>query len=153
MARDAGQGILLTDPPMPAGPRARTQPVAPPATSDPFGEAAVAIELRPGFPGGWFSAIFAPRAPPGADPTRYFRKLQPMTETAPKPRKGYVRCEVLLPALRYQLRPHPDEPSVCVVAVLTPDGPLTLTLHKDALAQLGTAMMLEANRMPASART
>ncbi|MCT8973331.1 hypothetical protein [Microbaculum marinisediminis] len=69
-------------------------------------------------------------------------------EEAPKPRKGYVRSEVLLPALRYNLQPHPDEPSVCVVALMTPDGPVTLTLHKDALAQLGTAMMVEANRMP-----
>ncbi|WP_436643413.1 hypothetical protein [Microbaculum sp. FT89] len=73
-------------------------------------------------------------------------------EEAPKPRKGYVRSEVLLPALRYNLQPHPDEPSVCVVALMTPDGPVTLTLHKDALAQLGTAMMVEANRMPDTSR-
>ena len=75
-----------------------------------------------------------------------------MSEEAPKPRKGYVRSEVLLPALRFQLRPHPDEPSVCVVAVMTPDGAVTLTLHKDALAQMGTAMMVEANRMPDATR-
>lgn len=73
-----------------------------------------------------------------------------MEDKAPSARKGYVRSEVLLPALRYQLQPHPDEPSVCIVAIVTPDGPVTLTLHKDALAQLGTAMMVEANRMPAS---
>ncbi len=72
-------------------------------------------------------------------------------DEAPKARKGYVRSEVLLPALRYSLQPHPDEPSVCVVALMTPDGPVTLTMHKDALAQLGTAMMVEANRMPGTA--
>jgi hypothetical protein len=75
-----------------------------------------------------------------------------MEDSAPKARKGYVRSEVLLPALRYQLTPHPDEPSVCVVAVMTPDGAVTLTLHKDALAQFGTAMMVEANRMPDTAK-
>ena len=75
-----------------------------------------------------------------------------MSEEGPKPRKGYVRSEVLLPALRFQLRPHPDEPSVCIVVLMTPDGPVTLTMHKDALAQLGTAMMVEANRMPGTTR-
>ncbi len=72
---------------------------------------------------------------------------------APKARKGYVRSGVLLPALRYQLQPHPDEPTVCVVALQTPDGPVTLTLHKDALAQLGTAMMIEANKMVETGKT
>ncbi|MEJ8572395.1 hypothetical protein [Microbaculum marinum] len=74
-----------------------------------------------------------------------------MEQNVPKARKGYVRSEVLQPALRYQLNPHPDEPSVCVVAILTPEGPLTLTLHKDALSQLGTAMIVEAQKMPDTA--
>ncbi len=75
-----------------------------------------------------------------------------MSKEAPKTRKGYVRCEILQPALRYQLSPHPEEPSVCVVAILTPEGPLTLTMHKDALSQLGTAMIVEAQKMPDTTR-
>lgn len=74
-----------------------------------------------------------------------------MDETAPKPRKGYVRAEVLLPALRYQIRQHPDEPAVGVLAILTPDGAVTLTLHKDAIAQLGTALILESQKMAGGA--
>lgn len=70
-----------------------------------------------------------------------------MSESEAKPpRKGYVRCEVLLPALSYQLAQHPDEPAVSVFAVMTPDGPVTLTLHKDALSQLGSAMLVQAGR-------
>lgn len=72
-----------------------------------------------------------------------------MKENAPKARKGFVRSEVLMPALSYQISRHPDEPTVGVVALLTPDGPVTLTLHKDAMAQFGTALMIEANKMPA----
>jgi|GEM_PF-2320651 len=75
-----------------------------------------------------------------------------MKDDAPKARKGYVRSEVLMPALRYQLQPHPDEPTVCIVILMTPDGPVTLTMHKDALAQLGTAMMMEAAKMPETGR-
>lgn len=74
-----------------------------------------------------------------------------MDETAQKPRKGYVRAEVLLPALRYQIRQHPEDASVGVLAIMTPDGTVTLTLHRDAIAQLGTAMILEAQKMAGNA--
>lgn len=69
-----------------------------------------------------------------------------MEEKAPRARRGYVRCEVLMPALSYHLERHPEEPSVCVLAILTPEGPLALTLHEDAMSQLGSALLLEAQK-------
>jgi hypothetical protein len=71
------------------------------------------------------------------------RARQDVKGTPTRPRPGFVRSEVLLPALSYQIARHPDEPLVCVLSLMTPDGPVNLSLHRDAASQLGSALLIE----------